>query len=193
MASNTNGVFDENYNSSSEIDLAALSTIGGMGGGQIGWNFQSGSMVFGVEADISFVDLDESRIEAQELTDLSPGGDTTDVSFESDFLATVRGRIGWASDNVLLYATGGVAFLEGEVSTTADTSDDSCPDDPGNYTCSEDFSEVGGIVGAGLEWGAPRRTSASRSRGFTSSSMTSFRLTISSMALTAISSRSKTC
>ena len=130
-----------------------------MGGGQIGWNFQSGSMVFGVEADISFVDLDESRIEAQELTDLSPGGDTTDVSFESDFLATVRGRIGWASDNVLLYATGGVAFLEGEVSTTADTSDDSCPDDPGNYTCSEDFSEVGGIVGAGLEWGASENVS----------------------------------
>jgi outer membrane immunogenic protein len=59
------------------------------GGGQIGYNWQKhGPWVFGIEGDVSFVD-DEN----------------------SDYLASIRARAGYAMDNVLLYGTGGVAFF----------------------------------------------------------------------------------
>jgi opacity protein-like surface antigen len=141
IASNTEGVYERD-DSSSVIDLGAISTIGPMGGGQIGWDFGGGILggaVFGIVADISFVDLDEERDEAETLTD----GDNTEVEFETDFLATVRGRLGWGDEDTLFYVTGGVAFLEGEVSVD----DDDCDDN-----CSTDYSEIGGVVGVGVEW-----------------------------------------
>jgi outer membrane immunogenic protein len=59
-----------------------------VGGGHIGYNWQrEGGWVFGIEGDIDGVDSDIV-----------------------DFLATIRGRLGWAFGPSLLYATGGVAF-----------------------------------------------------------------------------------
>jgi opacity protein-like surface antigen len=139
IASNTDGVFD-NTDSSSAVDLGALSNIGWMGGGQIGWDFGGtslGGAVFGIVADISFVDLDE------EATEPATPDDTTEIAFETDFLATIRGRLGWADEHTLFYVTGGVAFLEGDISDE----DDDCDDD-----CSEEYSEMGGVVGVGVEW-----------------------------------------
>lgn len=147
IASNIEGVF-ENDDSTSVIDVGALSTMGFMGGAQVGWNWQAGDIVFGIEGDISAVGLGESRCETEQILDCDG---TTEVSFDSDFLATVRGRVGWAADNVLLYATGGVAFLEGEIQTGH-------PDST-NPDRNKGISATGGIVGLGLEWGATENVS----------------------------------
>jgi outer membrane immunogenic protein len=73
---------------------------GGFGGGQIGYNWQSGNFVFGVEADIQGSGIeDEAR-------------DSAGNVFKSrlDYFGTVRGRLGYAFGPSLLYATGGFAY-----------------------------------------------------------------------------------
>ena len=69
-------------------------------GGQIGYNWQAGNWVFGVETDLQYSGQDGS---------FAVGG--TSVSNELDWFGTFRGRIGWAVwDRWLPYFTGGLAY-----------------------------------------------------------------------------------
>ncbi len=68
-------------------------TDGGLFGGTVGFNMQSGNIVYGIEADGGWAGLED---------------DFDDISV--DWTATVRGRIGYAFDSFLLYATGGAAI-----------------------------------------------------------------------------------
>jgi outer membrane immunogenic protein len=72
---------------------------GGFGGGQIGYNFQSGSFVYGVEADI----------QGGDMTDSVTGAAYTNHE-RMDWFGTARGRLGFALDRTLLYGTGGFAY-----------------------------------------------------------------------------------
>ena len=113
--------------------LTGINKLGVLGGAQIGLNYQLGSVVFGVEGDISAVDWDGSE---------SKFNDPSAVTkFTSDYMATLRGRIGWADDNALFYLTGGLAFVDAELDNTPE----------GGVTKSVDA--LGGAVGAGMEWG----------------------------------------
>jgi outer membrane immunogenic protein len=104
---------------------------GGFGGGQLGYNFQFGSVVLGVEGDIQgsgirgsgartiFTDLDgfaggPDRNSFCQATANVPGGVAGGIcegrnTLEVDWFGTVRGRVGWSIGNVLLYGTGGFA------------------------------------------------------------------------------------
>lgn len=80
---------------------------GGFGGIQVGYNWQpvGSPWVLGLEADVSFSDIKDSW-----------GGATQfDPYYGKDGLGTfgtVRGRVGYAFDNVLIYGTGGLAWGE---------------------------------------------------------------------------------
>jgi outer membrane immunogenic protein len=80
---------------------------GGFGGGQIGYNSQRGAFVFGIEADIQ-----GSGIGGASALGFSESEDNFSASAKSDlrWFGTVRGRIGYAFDRTMLYATGGFAF-----------------------------------------------------------------------------------
>lgn len=80
------------------------------GGGQIGCNYQSGNFVFGIEGDIDYLGLRSSR----NVTLPFPGGGTFTIadSISTDWMATVRPRVGYAANNWLFYATGGLAVTE---------------------------------------------------------------------------------
>jgi outer membrane immunogenic protein len=75
---------------------------GGLVGGTLGYNYQVGQWVFGLEGDGDW---------AGNSGDTSSGicGGLT-CSTKNDWLATVRGRIGYAYDRFLPYVTGGGAF-----------------------------------------------------------------------------------
>jgi outer membrane immunogenic protein len=99
---------------------------GVIGGLEAGYNWQMASLVLGIEADISASSLNHSNSNVA-----APfGGGSPDVySTKMSWLGTVRGRVGWAFDRVLVYGTGGVAFAnlkDGNVDTwfpiTASTS-----------------------------------------------------------------------
>src|SRR5436309_1994772 len=76
------------------------------GGGQAGYNWQTGAVVWGVEGDYQGSDQKRTTVVGCGI-----GCTVTDVSKISSF-ATVRGRLGYAAwDRGLLYVTGGWAWL----------------------------------------------------------------------------------
>ena len=98
-------------------------------GGTLGYNLQTGSFVWGLEAD-----ADISFIKGSTLIGCGAAGCET----RNRWLATGRGRIGYAWDRFLPYLTGGVAF--GDIKMTNPVS------------ASETKTKVGWTAGAGLEY-----------------------------------------
>jgi len=98
----------------SAITTGHLHPAGAIGGGEIGCNFQSGSFVFGLEGDMSGWGFSQGVAGRLGPGDpLAPGTTlTSNTSIHSSWLATVRPRIGYAVNNWLLYATGGVSLSE---------------------------------------------------------------------------------
>ena len=91
------------------------SPTGGLWGGQVGANYQfARNWVVGAEIDSSFARIADTQVLAE------PGDPHTlrsDV-LKLNSLTTLRGRLGFAWDRTLLYATGGWAWSEFEVTTS---------------------------------------------------------------------------
>src|SRR5262245_41348626 len=73
---------------------------GGLVGGTIGYNWQLGQTVFGLEGDADWSSVRGS----------SNCGGGLSCETRSDYLATVRGRLGYAIDRFMPYVTGGLAL-----------------------------------------------------------------------------------
>jgi outer membrane immunogenic protein len=95
------------------------------GGVQAGYNWQqqNSQWVFGVEGDIQATGAEET---------FAPW------KFSNPWFGTLRGRAGYAFNNVLFYGTGGLAF--GELRATT-------------FGVSESHTNVGWTLGAGAEMG----------------------------------------
>jgi outer membrane immunogenic protein len=111
------------------VDNNPTKPSGFVGGMQGGYNWQNGPWVFGLEADIQ----------------ASGANDTfAPWKFSNPWFGTVRGRVGYALNNVMFYGTGGLAFgeLRGET-----------------FGLSETHTTAGWTVGVGAEMGfAPNWT-----------------------------------
>ena len=87
---------------------------GFVGGGQIGYNFQFGAFVVGVEADIHYADfnVDDNivTVPANFPPTFIPAA--LDNGNDMEWFGTVRGRAGVAFGQALIYATGGLAYTE---------------------------------------------------------------------------------
>jgi outer membrane immunogenic protein len=105
-----------------------FNTSGGLVGGTLGYNWQAGQAVFGLEGDIDWADINGTTNNACPL-----GCKTSD-----SWLSTVRGRLGYAADRFMPYITGGAAFGNIKAST------------PGFAGANND--RAGWTVGAGLEF-----------------------------------------
>jgi outer membrane immunogenic protein len=101
---------------------------GGLVGGTVGYNYQFGQAVVGVEGDIDWADINGTTNSACPF-----GCKTTDT-----WLSTVRGRLGYAADRFMPFVTGGAAFGDVRAST------------PGFAGASN--TNAGWTVGAGLEF-----------------------------------------
>ncbi|HWW46731.1 MAG TPA: outer membrane protein [Xanthobacteraceae bacterium] len=88
-----------------------LKPEGFTGGIQAGLNYQIGRWMFGVEADANRFQL-ERNFSGTFIADPSGNPYRFTSSFEADWLITVRGRLGYAFDRLLVYTTGGVAISE---------------------------------------------------------------------------------
>jgi outer membrane immunogenic protein len=127
-------------------NFTASGNLGGwLGGIQAGYNWQTGSMVLGVEADINFGSIKRDPFVAP-MTDLgSPIGGSYQAHEQIKWFGTARGRIGFTPTNQwLVYATGGLAF--GRVDYSALTSFPLI-----QYAGSENATKSGWTLGAGTE------------------------------------------
>ena len=100
-----------------------VSPSGPMGGIQAGYNWQSGQFVFGAETDLQ-----------------GSGADDTfgAYKFSNPWFGTARARAGYAMNNILLYATAGLAYGSGRVEFAG---------------LSESHASFGWTAGAGIEVG----------------------------------------
>ena len=142
-----------------EIDNTALDTKskGVTGGAQIGYNWQMGAIVTGLEADIQGSGIKSSRRSPFFNTDAEAfvPGEFLSTEQKLSWFGTVRGRLGaTVTPDLLLYATGGLAY--GHVDASANTFFSSAF----QYPASVSKTKAGWTVGAGAEWMFARNWSA---------------------------------
>jgi outer membrane immunogenic protein len=129
-------------------DLEATSLLFGA---HIGYNWQFGQMVAGLEADVSALNRDSDNLQATITTFAAPAslGSSITLSASNSWLASARARLGFAwTPTMLAYATGGVAWTR----TTYGAFWQSGTFVPGGVAATG-FSqnETGWVAGAGLE------------------------------------------
>ena len=90
----------------SRNSTCAIRDTGAVFGAQAGYNLQVQQWVFGVESDVSWTSLSKTGA----FFPLPNPTVVYSVHDRIDWLASVRGRLGWAANDWLFYATGGVAF-----------------------------------------------------------------------------------
>jgi outer membrane immunogenic protein len=116
----------------------SYSLSGGMAGGTVGCNYQSGQFVFGIEGDGSWTNKSGSDFA------IPPFSATANVQTRENWIATFRGRLGWAfDDRWLVYVTGGGAATNAKL-TLSDTAV--------GLSASQANTRWGWTVGAGVEW-----------------------------------------
>jgi outer membrane immunogenic protein len=83
------------------------------GGFTAGYNWQVNNAVFGIESDINYFGFKGSASGSAVYPCCAPFSFAVNSSASADWLATIRGRIGFlATQHWLLYATGGAAIAE---------------------------------------------------------------------------------
>ena len=112
------------------VDRSPTDPSGFNGGVQAGYNFQSGPLVFGIEADIQLSGADDT---------FAPW------KFSNPWFGTVRGRVGYAFSNIMFYGTAGLAFGELRAET---------------FFQSETHTTAGWAAGVGAEFGLTQNLSA---------------------------------
>jgi outer membrane immunogenic protein len=133
------------------------SEVGFIGGGQVGCQWQTGSLVLGVEGDFVATDIERTFV-------VPPGptfpfatfgvpfvpGDT--FRLQNDWQASIRGRLGWAFDRWMVYATGGVAWANVEVEAHFEAPFPRDLPGLGGGFASADKTLIGATVGGGFEY-----------------------------------------
>jgi outer membrane immunogenic protein len=113
------------------VPPVSLKPTGWLLGGTLGYNYQVGSFVLGIEGDYDWANVKASSACAVIFT----------CETKNSFLATVRGRLGYAFDRWLPYITGGVAY--GDIKATASL---------GPFSASSSKNKIGWTLGGGLEY-----------------------------------------
>lgn len=106
-----------------DVTNSVVNPSGVAGGGQVGYNWQNGQLVFGGEADLQASGADDT---------FAPW------KFSNPWFGTLRGRLGYAFNNILAYGTFGLAYgdLTGQLNALE-----------------ESKTEVGWTGGLGVEFG----------------------------------------
>ncbi len=117
------------------VPLSTLNGSGLYGGGQLGYNFQFGRFIYGIEADLGGMDIGTS------LSFTNPSlAKVFQVSSSGGFYGDITTRAGMLFGNAFVYGKAGWAYLDGDVRLS----------DGVFYLDSNSFS--GWTVGAGVEY-----------------------------------------
>jgi outer membrane immunogenic protein len=129
------------------------SLTGILGGAQVGYNWQSGPTVFGWESDFQFSGV-KGQLDAPACPAAVCGVPlSASYSQKMPWFGTVRGRVGYASDMWLMYATGGYAYARLESEATASAGG-------ATATVSRKETRSGWTVGGGIEVALSRQWTA---------------------------------
>jgi outer membrane immunogenic protein len=112
-------------------------------GGQMGYNWQKGAFVFGLEVDADYLNTEKS------FNTFDNSGDPQYLyRAKVDFQGSLRARGGIAVDNALIYATGGVAVSHGSSKFNEVDGEDL----PTGERATQDAWQPGFVGGVGVEY-----------------------------------------
>jgi outer membrane immunogenic protein len=134
---------------------ASRSQHGPLGGGQLGINYEfAPHWVAGAEADIDWSNIKGSVSACSTKTGAGVSDCATATGKIDDF-GTVRGRLGYVFDNLLVFGSGGFAWANETATVTETCNGTKCPKtsnvfavNSGSYSATPD----GWAAGAGFEW-----------------------------------------
>ncbi|MFY9684794.1 MAG: outer membrane beta-barrel protein [Pseudolabrys sp.] len=141
---------------------------GGLGGLQLGYNYQVGSVVYGVEGDVTWT----GQRDTFNFNGTVPNLNTEDFLYQETtaaklrYMGTVRGRLGYAYGAFLPYLTGGLAWgrMAMDLSWVASQRPTSCPVctifATRSFAGSESHTLFGWTIGGGFEYAFADRWSA---------------------------------
>jgi outer membrane immunogenic protein len=123
------------------------------GGVQLGYNWQRNDLVFGLETDLDYLGVHSSEDRSEFYPCCFPLAFNVHQEASMDWLGSARARIGFAQENFLLFASGGLAFggidYNGVFSDGAGALEES----------SNSSVQAGWIAGVGVEWLAQENVS----------------------------------
>jgi len=139
----------QNYSLPTGAALGGTIGEGLIGGGQIGYNWQTGSWVLGAEADASWAHLRKGLPYLEQDNIVTPNGPLARgrIGTTVESLGSVAGRVGHAWDCLLFYAKGGAAWTNDLYRNF----NGDLPSEPLLYRATR--TRWGWMAGAGLEYG----------------------------------------
>jgi outer membrane immunogenic protein len=129
----TDNFFGVNWNTNNNATFA--------GGGQVGFNYQFGSFVAGVEGDFDWFANNNNN-----TAGVTAFGTTLQGSDNGRWLTTLTGRFGYAADHVLFYGKGGGAWVGSNNLSVMNVATGTSVAFANNNT------NTGWTAGAGVEW-----------------------------------------
>ena len=118
--------------------MSAIDLNGAIVGGQLGYNWQSGQFLLGIEGDASTLADGGDHVTGPGL----PGAAT--LGADMNYLASIRGRLGWAINNWLLYGTVGLGLLAVRIHRERAGA--------AIFTAKLRLDDEGIVYGGGVEW-----------------------------------------
>jgi outer membrane immunogenic protein len=118
------------------------------GGGELGYNYASGSLLLGAETDFTAVDTNQTTTSTltSPLLISPPVVYTLGEKAQTDWMWTIRGRVGYIAGPWLLYGTGGFALSE--IKVKLNLSDNRTPQDV--IANSNSSTRAGWVAGGGI-------------------------------------------
>lgn len=117
---------------------------GAFGGGTVGWQGQWDQLVAGIEADVAWGD-----VRASSTAVVLPFATIATLTSRMNDMGTIRGRIGYAFGQVLLYGTGGFAWARNRLTAVGVLT---LPPFTFTGTAVDTVNHGGWTAGGGVEW-----------------------------------------
>jgi outer membrane immunogenic protein len=150
------------YNSTVAVGSIANGSVpvsngGFIGGGQVGYNFQTNNLVWGIEADIQGLAGSSNSSSVSGVYPVAASLDNWNGTIRAtksiDYLGTVRGRLGFLfTPTLLVYGTGGLAYGGANASANFLATDTLFASQAVITGSTYSDTLVGWTAGAGLEW-----------------------------------------
>ena len=142
-----------------------IHAAGAFGGGQLGYAYQSGIVVYGLEADVSFPHLEGTGT----CSALSGSFINANCKTDIDAFGTLTARLGLvlgASGRTVVYGKAGAAWYAGELHQATNDWDEGADGNP--FTVgNDDISRWGWTLGLGADYALSRKWFLSAEYGYT--------------------------
>ena len=130
-----------------------------LAGALAGYNWQRGSVVFGVEGDLSGLDLKSETTGGYTSNNTTFTFPSDDAVAHIDWYGTVRARLGWTTGPFLFYGTGGLAYGHASLSNTYNLGTFGLNQSIGPLSAQTSTVRAGWVAGAGVEYLLSRNVS----------------------------------